>query len=74
MISFGVFVFLKSWPSSCGFNKLVIKVKMHVNTYFLSFDCMKIRYDFFLFFEILGRMQKKKVFFPNVLMKLDILI
>jgi len=26
--------FLKYWPSSRDFNKLVIKVKMHVNTYF----------------------------------------
>jgi len=33
---------LKFWPSSRDFNKLVIKVKMHVHTYFLSFGCMKI--------------------------------
>jgi hypothetical protein len=25
--------FLKYWPSSHGFNKLVIKAEMHVNTY-----------------------------------------
>ena len=39
-IFFGVF--LKYWPSSCDFNKLVIKAKMHANTYFLNFCCMKI--------------------------------
>ena len=26
-------VFLKYWPSSQGFNKLVIKAKMHAKTY-----------------------------------------
>ena len=40
---------LKYWPSSHDFNKLVIKVKMHANTYFWNFLCyMKIQYDFFL--------------------------
>jgi hypothetical protein len=29
--------FLKYWSSSCDFNKLVIKAKMHTNTYFLNF-------------------------------------
>ena len=30
-IVFGVF--LKYWPSSCDFNKLVIKAQMHAKTY-----------------------------------------
>jgi hypothetical protein len=34
--------FLKYWHSSRDFNKLVIKAKMHTNTYFLNFCCMKI--------------------------------
>jgi len=55
---------LKYWPSSRDFNKLVIKAKMHANTYFLKFLCyMKIQYDFFLFFERLGRMYENKIFF-----------
>jgi hypothetical protein len=41
-------VFLKYWPSFHGFNKLVIKVKMHAeHLFFLNFCCMKIRYDLF---------------------------
>ena len=28
--------FLKYWPSSRDFNKLVIKAKMHANTYFFE--------------------------------------
>ena len=34
--------FLKYWPSSHGLNKLVIKAKMHVNTYivFLKFPLL----------------------------------
>jgi len=27
-------IFLKYWPSSRDFNKLIIKAKMHINTYF----------------------------------------
>ena len=34
--------FLKYWPSSHDFNKLVIKAKMHAKTFFLNFFCMKI--------------------------------
>jgi hypothetical protein len=48
--------FLKYWPSSRDFNKLVIKAKMHANTYFLKFSlllrdlvvCMKTKYIFFM--------------------------
>jgi len=59
--------FLKYWPSSRDFNKLVIKAKMHADTYFWNFLCyMKIQYEFFIYiFERLGRMHenKKKYFF-----------
>jgi hypothetical protein len=37
--------FLKYWPSSRGFNKLVIRAKMHANTYVffeIFLCCMKI--------------------------------
>jgi len=37
--------FLKYWPSSHGFNKLVIKAEMHVNTYIvfeIFLCCVKI--------------------------------
>ena len=35
------FEFLKFWPSSCDFNKLVIKVKMHAKTFFfLNFSLL----------------------------------
>ena len=47
---------MKYWPSSRDFNKLVIKAKMHANTYFLKFSlllrdlvvCMKTKYIFFM--------------------------
>ena len=47
--------------SSCDFNKLVIKAKMHAKTFFL----LKIQYDFFIihFLERLGRMHENKTFF-----------
>jgi len=28
--------FLKYWPNSCDFNKLVIKIKIHAKTYFFE--------------------------------------
>ena len=31
---------MKYWPSSRGFNKLVIKAEMHANTYFLKFSLL----------------------------------
>jgi len=34
--------FLKYWPSSHGFNKLVVKTKVHANTYISFFCYMKI--------------------------------
>jgi len=59
--------FLKYWPSSHDFNKLVIKAKIHANTYFWNFlCCMKIQYDFifyFFVFEIFGRMHENKTFY-----------
>jgi len=58
--------FFKYWPSSRDFNKLVIKAKMHANTYFWNFLCyMKIQYDFLLllFFRDLIVCMKTKTFF-----------
>jgi hypothetical protein len=57
--------FLKYWPISRDFNKLVIKTKMHANTHFWNFLCyMKIQYEFFIYiFERLGRMHENKRFF-----------
>jgi hypothetical protein len=53
--------FLKYWPSSRDFNKLVIKANMYANTYFWIFlCCMKIQYDFFFIFERLGCMHENK--------------
>jgi hypothetical protein len=34
------FEFLKYWPSSRDFNKLVIKAKMHAKTFFLKFSLL----------------------------------
>jgi hypothetical protein len=43
--------FLKHWPSSHGFNKLVIKAKMHAKTYiFWIFVVWK--YDMIFFFYL----------------------
>jgi hypothetical protein len=70
--------FLKYWPSSRGFNKLVIKAKMHANIYFLKFSLLYENtiwwiFILFLFFERLGRMhENKNIFlflFFNVLTK-----
>jgi len=41
--------FLKYWPSSRDFNKLVIKVKMHAK-YFLNFSFDVWRYNFYFYF------------------------
>ena len=56
---------MKYWPSSCGFNKLVIKAKMHANTYFFEIFFVVLKYNmiFFLFFERLGRMHENKIFY-----------
>jgi hypothetical protein len=57
--------FLKYWSSSRDFNKLIIKPKMHANTYFWNFlGYMKIQYDFFL--ETWPYAWKQNIFF-NVL-------
>jgi hypothetical protein len=69
--------FLKYWPSSRDFNKLVIKAKMHANTYFWNFlYCMKIQSDLFflLFLRDLAICMKKKQFFLMFWWKSGILI
>ena len=58
-------VFLKYWHSLYGFNKLVIKVKIHAKTifkFFLFFFCMKIWYEFFIF-KKLCCMHENKIYF-----------
>jgi hypothetical protein len=56
---------LKYWPSSRDFNKLVIKAKMHANTYFLKFSLLyeNTIWFFIIIFERLGRMHEKKIFY-----------
>ena len=59
--------FLKYWSSSHGLNKLVIKAKMHANTYIVSeifFCCVKIWcYNIYIYMlERLGRMHENKTF------------
>ena len=45
--------FLKYWPSSHGLNKLVIKAKMHVNTYIvLKFSLLYEKDDVIIFIYI----------------------
>jgi hypothetical protein len=45
--------FLKYWPSSHGLNKLVIKAKMHVNTYIvLKLPLLYEKYDVIIFLYI----------------------
>jgi len=63
--------FLKYWLSSRDFNKLVIKAKIHADTYFWNFLCyMKIQYEFYIYiFERLGRMHKNKKYFFFILTK-----
>jgi len=41
---------LKYWPSSRDFNKLVIKAKMHANTYFLKFSLIYENTIWFFYF------------------------
>jgi hypothetical protein len=67
--------FLKYWPSSRDFNKLVIKAKMHAK-YFLNFSLLykDTIWNFFLFFKRLGRLHENKNIFFYVLTKLGILI
>ena len=55
--------FLKYWPSSRDFNKLVIKAKMHANINFWTFVVWKYDMFFYIFFERLGRMHKNSTFY-----------
>ena len=60
--------FLKYWPSSHGLNKLVIKAKMHANTYIvLKFSLLYEEYDVIIFIYIyilekLGCILKQNIF------------
>jgi hypothetical protein len=59
--------FLKYWPSSHGLNKLVIKAKMHANTYIIFWNflcCVKIWcYNIYIYMlERLGRILKQNIF------------
>ena len=56
---------MKYWPSSHGLNKLVIKAKMHANTYIVFENflcCVKIGcYNIYIYIlERLGRVLKPK--------------
>ena len=65
--------FLKCWPSSRDFNKLVIKAKCIPKTYFWNFlCCIQIQYVFFIYFwETWPYAWKQNIFFIffNVLTK-----
>jgi len=55
--------FLKYWPSSRDFNKLVIKAKIHANTYFwICFVVWKYNMIFY-FWDLAVCMKTKKYFF-----------
>jgi hypothetical protein len=67
-------IFLKYWPSSRDFNKLVIKAKMHANIYIFEVFFVVWKYNmifFFFTFERLGRMHENEdMFLFYVLMKI----
>ena len=58
-------IFLKYWPSSRDFNKLVIKAKMHAKAFFFwSFlCCMKIEYEFLALRDLAVCKKTKTCFF-----------
>jgi len=55
--------FLKYWPSSCDFNKLVIKAKMHVKIYFFEIFFVVRKYDVIFSLRDLAVCMKTKTFF-----------
>jgi len=58
--------FFKYWPNSRDFNKLVIKAKMHANTYFWNFLFLysnTIWFIIIIIIERLGRMHENKTFY-----------
>jgi hypothetical protein len=62
---------LKYWPSSHDLNKLVIKAKMHANTYIVlkfSLLCenMMLQYLYIYILERLGRILKQNIFLKNM--------
>jgi hypothetical protein len=56
--------FLKYWPNSCDFNKLVIKIKIHAKTYFFEvfFIVWKYMIWFFLWETWLYAWEQKTFF------------
>jgi len=65
---------LKYWPSSRDFNKLVIKVKMHANTYFFEIFFVVWKYNMiFYFWETWPYAWKQNIFYV-LTKKKDILI
>ena len=57
------FDFLKYWPSSHDFNKLVIKAKMHAKITYIYNFLFSLLYKFFLVLRDLAVCMKTKVFF-----------
>ena len=62
---------MKYWPSSHDLNKLVIKAKMHANTYIVlkfSLLCenMMLQYLYIYILERLGRILKQNIFLKNM--------
>jgi hypothetical protein len=55
--------FLKYWPNSPNFNKLVIKAKMHAKTYFLKFSLLYENTIWFLALRDLDVWMKHNIFF-----------
>jgi hypothetical protein len=60
--------FLKYWPNSCDFNKLVIKAKIHAKTYFFEVFFSVWQYDMVFSLRDLAVCLKTKTNFFNFLM------
>jgi hypothetical protein len=55
--------FLKYWPSSHDFNKLVIKAKMHAKIFFFFEIFFIWKYDMIFFIDLAVYMKTKTFFF-----------
>ena len=60
--------FLKYWPNSCDFNKLVIKIKIHAKTYFFEVFFIVWKYDMVFSLRDFAVCLKTKTNFFNFLM------